>query len=264
MSSSKMSLKLLIDSKHNRVVFAEAGKDFVDFLLSLLALPLGTVIRLLTKSTTIGCISSLYGSLEKLDESYLQPNQNKDSILKPTIATQVTNRNFLLPDTRKPENRKLYYCSSHPGYVSDIKNSVCSHCRISQGFGFGARSSSCASSSYIFSSSSSSSSSACSCSMSQEVKFVGTNVSASTDTPASDQAGGYVKGLVTYMVTDDLSVSPLSMVSVVGLLNKIEIKDFSLLEEKVVEFGIKEGLELLKASLLSKGALTAAFLPKLN
>ncbi|KAL3579219.1 hypothetical protein D5086_020723 [Populus alba] len=233
MAASKMSLKLLIDSKHNRVVFAEAGKDFVDFLLSLLALPLGTVIRLLTKSTTIGCISSLYGSLEKLDESYLQPNQNKDSILKPTIATQVTNRNFLLPDTRKPENRKLYYCSSHPGYVSDIKNSVCSHCRISQGFGF-------------------------------EVKFVGTNVSASTDTPASDQAGGYVKGLVTYMVTDDLSVSPLSMVSVVGLLNKIEIKDFSLLEEKVVEFGIKEGLELLKASLLSKGALTAAFLPKLN
>jgi hypothetical protein len=42
------------------------------------------------------------------------------------------------------------------------------------------------------------------------------------------------------MVTDDLSVSPMSMVSVVGLLNKIEIKDFSVLEEKVVEFGIDE------------------------
>jgi len=213
MAASKMSLKLLIDSKHNRVVFAEAGKDFVDFLLTLLALPLGTVIRLLTKSTMIGCISSIYGSLEKLDESYLQPNQNKDSILKPTITTQVTHPNFLLPDTKKPENRKLYYCPSHPGYVSDIHNSVCSHCR-SQGY----------TRNY----------------MSQEVKFVGTNVSASTYTPASDQAGGYVKGLVTYMVTDDLSVSPMSMVSVVGLLNKIEIKDFSVLEEKVVEFGINE------------------------
>jgi hypothetical protein len=76
--------------------------------------------------------------------------------------------------------------------------------------------------------------------MNQKVEFVGTNVSASTDTSASDQAGGYVKGLVTYMVTDDLSVSPMSMVSVVGLLNKIEIKDFSVLEEKVVEFGIDE------------------------
>ncbi|KAG6760273.1 hypothetical protein POTOM_036780 [Populus tomentosa] len=139
-----MSLKVLIDSKHNKVVFAEAGKDFVDFLLNLLALPLGTVIQLLTKSTMIGCIASLYGSLEKLDES-------------------------------------------------------------SQGYG----------TRYL----------------SQEVKFVGTNDSTSTDTPTSDQAGGYVKGLVTSMMTDDLSVlSPMSMVSVVGLLNKIEIKDFSVLE----------------------------------
>ena len=70
--------------------------------------------------------------------------------------------------------------------------------------------------------------------MSQEVKFVGTNVSAATDTPASDQ-GGYVKVLVTCMVTDDLSVSPMSMVSVVGLLNKIDIKDFSVLEEGINE-----------------------------
>ncbi|XP_011027124.1 PREDICTED: uncharacterized protein LOC105127495 [Populus euphratica] len=235
MAASKMSLKLLIDSKHSRVVFAEAGKDFVDFLLSLLALPLGTVIRLLTKSTMTGCIANLYGSLEKLDESYMQPNQNKDSILKPPITTQVTNPSFLLPDTKKPEDRKLYYCSNHPGYVSDIHNSVCSHCSSHYGTSY----------------------------MNQEVKFVRTNVSASTDTPASDQAGGYVKGLVIYMVTDDLSVSPMSMVSVVGLLNKIEIKDFSVLEERVVDFGIDEGLELLKASFLSKGALTAVFLPKL-
>nr|TKS16854.1 hypothetical protein D5086_0000016850 [Populus alba] len=175
-----MSLKVLIDSKHNKVVFAEAGKDFVDFLLNLLALPLGTVIQLLTKSTMIGCIASLYGSLEKLDESYLQPNQNWDSILKPIIIARVTNPNFLLPDTKKPENRK------------------------SQGYG----------TRYL----------------SQEVKFVGTNDSTSTDTPTSDLAGGYMKGLVTYMVTDDLSLSPMSMVSVVGLLNKIEIKDFSVLE----------------------------------
>jgi hypothetical protein len=85
--------------------------------------------------------------------------------------------------------------------------------------------------------------------MSQEVKFVGTNVSASTDTPASDQDGGYVKGLVTYMVTGDLSVSPMSMVSGVGMLNKFNIKDFGVLEEKVVEFGINEVLLVLNSIL---------------
>ncbi|KAJ6309384.1 hypothetical protein OIU77_015186 [Salix suchowensis] len=82
MSTSTMSLKLLIDSKHNKVVVAEAGKDFVHFLLNLLSLPLGTVIQLLTKPAMTGCVANLYGSLEELDESYLQPNQNKDSLLK--------------------------------------------------------------------------------------------------------------------------------------------------------------------------------------
>ncbi|KAJ6325316.1 hypothetical protein OIU76_012408 [Salix suchowensis] len=237
MSTSTMSLKLLIDSKHNKVIFAEAGKDFVDFLLDLLALPLGTVIQLVTKPAMTGCVANLYGSLEKLDESYLQPSQNKDSILNPTITTQITNPSFLLPNTKKPikpKTPKLYYCPRHPGLVSDIQNSVCSQCR-SQGYGT------------VY--------------LSQEVKFAVTNDSTSTDTATSDQ-GGYVKGVVTYTVTDDLSVSPLSMVSVVILLNKLNIKDFGVLKEKVVEFGIDEGLELLKASLLSKDALTAVFLLK--
>jgi hypothetical protein len=74
------------------------------------------------------------------------------------------------------------------------------------------------------------------------------NDSTSTDTPTSDQ-GGYVKGLVTYMVTGDLSVSPMSMVSGVGMLNKFNIKDFGVLEEKVVEFGINEVLLVLNSIL---------------
>ncbi|KAJ6309387.1 hypothetical protein OIU77_015189 [Salix suchowensis] len=144
-----------------------------------------------------GCVANLYGSLEKLNESYLQPNQNKDSLLKPTVASQVTDSNFLLPDTnRKPEDQKLYYCSRHPGSVSHTRNSVCSLCRSD---GYGSR--------YL----------------DREVKFAVTSDSTSnvngvkgfTDTPPSDQ-GGYVKGVVTYTVTDDLSVSPMSMVSVVG------------------------------------------------
>ncbi|CAK7325621.1 unnamed protein product [Dovyalis caffra] len=127
--------------------------------------------------------------------------------------------------------------NDHPGFVSDIQNSVCSNCR-----------SRCNRTRY----------------MNQEVKVVDTNSSTSTDRhvkfvatncstptdgptsylgdrPTSDQ-GGYVKGSVRYMVTDDLSVSPIA------------------LEEKVVEFGISQGLELLKASLWSNGALTAVFL----
>ncbi|KAJ6432721.1 hypothetical protein OIU84_019878 [Salix udensis] len=194
MSASKMSLKLLIDSKLSKVVFAEARKDFVDFLLHLLSLPLGTVMQVLTKSAMTGCIGNLYGSLQKLDESYLQPNQNKDSILNPTTTTPVTNPNFLLPNiNRKPEDQKLYCCEDHPGFVSDFQNSVCSQCRYAMDLEM-----------------------ICQCLQCRWCLFV-------------------------------------------GLLNKFDIKDFCVLEEKVVQFGINEGLELLKASLSSKDALTADF-----
>ncbi|KAL9365411.1 hypothetical protein Peur_043284 [Populus x canadensis] len=232
MTNSKISLKLLIDTNRNQVVFAEAGKDFVDFLLHLLSLPVGRVVRLIKKSAMTGCIANLYESLESLNESYLQPNQNKDSLLCPVIVTKVTNSNFMLPySNKKPENQKLHYCSKHPGCVSDVFNSFCSHC-TSPGYPRYRN---------------------------QEVKFNGTSDS-TTSSAKPNGEGGYVKALVTYMVTNDLSVSPMSMVSGVGLLNKFNIKDFGVLEEKVVDFGIDEGIELLKASLLSKDALTAVFL----
>jgi hypothetical protein len=51
------------------------------------------------------------------------------------------------------------------------------------------------------------------------------------------------------MVTGDLSVSPMSMVSGVGMLDKFNIKDFGVLEEKVVEFGINEVLLVLNSIL---------------
>jgi hypothetical protein len=159
-----------------------------------------------------GCIANLYESLESLNESYLQPNPNKDSLLCPIIVTKVTNSSFLLPySNKKPENQKLYYCSQHPGYVSDVFNSFCSHC-ASPGYPRYRN---------------------------QEVKFIGTSDS-TTSSAKPNGEGGYVKALVTYMVTNDLSVSPMSMVSGVGLLNKFNIKDFGVLEEKVVDFGIDE------------------------
>ncbi|KAF4372152.1 hypothetical protein F8388_000368 [Cannabis sativa] len=81
---SKVTLKLLIDSKGQRVLFAEAGKDFADFLFTLLSLPVGTVIRLLSTNGMVGSIGNLYESFENLSSTYIQPNVNKDIILKPS------------------------------------------------------------------------------------------------------------------------------------------------------------------------------------
>ena len=45
MANSKVSLKLLIDRSSHKVLFAEAGKVFVDFMLYLSELPLDSLPR---------------------------------------------------------------------------------------------------------------------------------------------------------------------------------------------------------------------------
>lgn len=82
-SSTTVNLKFMIDKKRKKVLFAEAGKDFVDFLFTLLSFPVGTVIRLLSKDGMIGCLGKLYESVENLNDTYMQPNLNKDVLLKP-------------------------------------------------------------------------------------------------------------------------------------------------------------------------------------
>ncbi|XP_028555287.1 uncharacterized protein LOC110102472, partial [Dendrobium catenatum] len=46
--------------EQKRVVFVEAGSDFIDVLFSFLTLPLGSIIRLLGKQTDLGSLDSLY------------------------------------------------------------------------------------------------------------------------------------------------------------------------------------------------------------
>jgi hypothetical protein len=51
-----------VDTKAARVLYAEASKDVVDFLFSLLTLPVGTVVKILGNDAMVGSIGNLYGS----------------------------------------------------------------------------------------------------------------------------------------------------------------------------------------------------------
>ncbi|CAM8952217.1 unnamed protein product [Rhodiola kirilowii] len=74
---------------------------------------------------------------------------------------------------------------------------------------------------------------------------------------------GYVKEAVTYMVMDDLEVKPMSStISVMSLLNTLDIKDVGELKENTVTIDKAEALQLLRASLISKTVLTYVFLSK--
>ncbi|KAK9282975.1 hypothetical protein L1049_011200 [Liquidambar formosana] len=227
MPTTKVSLRLMIDKNAHKVLFAEAEKEFVDFLFHLLSLPVGTVVRLLSKQNMVGCIGSLYESIENLSETYMQHSQNKDILLKPSAPPQFADFPFLLADesVSAPANR-FFNCPNNHRYVSDDPRNTCPLCWGS---------------------------------MSRDVTYVAP-VTTNRENKASTSEGGYVKGLFTYMVMDDLSVMPVSVIAGIGVLNKCNVKEFDALEEKKVEFGIDEGLQLLKASLQSKAALTYVFL----
>ncbi|EYU36138.1 hypothetical protein ABFS82_14G239300 [Erythranthe guttata] len=219
MAESTLSLKLLINSQSKRVLFAEAGKDFVDFLFYILSLPVGTVINLLKKQENIGSLANLYESIENLNETYIQPNKTKEAILKP-VATVPGSNIPLLALNDSSSKRKFYRCSNCFGYVSDDANASCP---------------------------------SCSRKMTTALSYVAPPQRASGEV-------GFVKGVVTYMVMDDLAVIPLSTISSITLLHKFHVKELSSLEEKVVNFGMDEAVKLLNASMQTKKVLTEVFL----
>ncbi|KAL1544107.1 hypothetical protein AAHA92_21002 [Salvia divinorum] len=229
MANSKVSMKLLIDnSKVRRVLFAEASKDCVDFLFNILSLPVATIIRLLREEGMEGSLPNLYKSLEDLNDTYLLPNQNKDAFLKP-VAPVSSSSVPLLALPAAQIQKKFYrcntctnngFCNSY-NYVSEDPRATCP---------------------------------SCSKVMNLRLSYV--------DPPAMEAAskeGGLVKGVVTYMVMDDLVIKPMSTISSITMLNKFNVKEVGSLEEKVVDLGMNEAIKLLKTSLETNIVLTTVF-----
>jgi hypothetical protein len=83
----------LVEKGKNKVVYAEAGKDFVDVLFSFLTLPLGTISRLVAKESNMkfGSLSSLYQSVSDLDQQHLWSQNCKEMLLKPRSPMDIYN-----------------------------------------------------------------------------------------------------------------------------------------------------------------------------
>ncbi|MQM09289.1 hypothetical protein Taro_042157 [Colocasia esculenta] len=223
-----LTLKLLVDKEKKKVLFAEAGKDVADFLFSLLALPLGTVTRLLAEKEMVGSVGKLYGSLERLDGTYLKAGVDRNTLLKPTIQSNTPcQTTFLLESSQSTAVKSFYRCDGghYCNYVTDGTGARCPNCNRP---------------------------------MTDKITYVAPPKQKGTAADAGRE--GYVQGVVTYVVMDDLAVEPMSTISCITVLNRFQIKDLSSLEERTVELGFEEGLLMLKASLLSKTILSDVFL----
>nr|XP_004293071.2 PREDICTED: uncharacterized protein LOC101304653 [Fragaria vesca subsp. vesca] len=257
MAVSTISLRLLIDIERQKVLFAEASKDFVDFLFTLLSLPVATVIRLLSEDGMVGSFGKLYESVEDLDFTYMP--LDKDILLKPKAPFAGPNILGLLADVDEPAatNKVFYMCSDNNSSSNSNKKLIKKS--------FPKKKTNKRSSCYVLGYTSEPNCSGsttitphlyvtedpnqqcpqCNHIMSSQVIYV--------DEPKTIDSGagvaGYVKGgLFTYMIMDDLEVKPISSIGT--------------LEEKAVDLGMNEGLRLLKESLQSKSVLSNVFLEK--
>ncbi|GKV28511.1 hypothetical protein SLEP1_g37555 [Rubroshorea leprosula] len=222
-TTAKVSLRLLVDKKAEKVLFAEANKDFVDFLFNLLSLPIGTVIRLLSKHGMVGCLGNLYESVETLNDTYMQASQAKDSLLKPEFFASGEAVPLLLPNIQTATSTKFYKCPSCGVHAAYDPTATCPRCG-------------------------------------RLINSLMTFVESPKNPFSPVNQGGFVKGVVTYMVMDNLEVKPMSTITGISMLNRFNVKEIGSLEDRVVDLGMDQGVKLLKASLQSKNVLTDVFL----
>ncbi|XP_020686480.2 uncharacterized protein LOC110102471 [Dendrobium catenatum] len=76
-----------------------------------------------------------------------------------------------------------------------------------------------------------------------------------------EKSGVFVNDRAGFIITDNLWVMPISVMTGFSVLEKLQINDASMLEERVINVGNEEALNLLRRSLESKRALTEFFFP---
>ncbi|XP_008233660.1 PREDICTED: uncharacterized protein LOC103332689 [Prunus mume] len=162
--STSMTLKLLVRTKGRKVLFAKATKEVVDFLFNLLSLPVGTVVRLLSKN----CLFTMHTTVE---------TSSKGGYAKPKAAVAGSNILLLLTNDVDSNAKQFYICTNCVRCISDVSGTVCPSCRYA---------------------------------MSTQVIYVCPQ--ASSTVAATSGEGGYVKGVVTYMIMDTLEVKPMSAI----------------------------------------------------
>ncbi|KAI5391973.1 uncharacterized protein LOC127105903 [Lathyrus oleraceus] len=226
-NNSKIDIKVVQSKSQKKVVFAEANGDFVNFILSFLTMPLGSIIKLLGPNYFDGCVTNLYKSVENLDSSLCTCSHTV--LLNPGVAPQFGFPKQLLniPHAEHP----LYYYGT--GTSKQVYDSF-THCyenveaKIKGG---------------VFS-------------KKPESIFNGRTLTAlDPRSPNRSKVVGFVKKEALYGVGDDLTVKALSADFCLSYFKESSIP-LDDLEVKVISIGEVEAMNILGASLISKFTLT--------
>ncbi|XP_074561506.1 uncharacterized protein LOC141817777, partial [Curcuma longa] len=123
-AKQRITLKLLVNKTKNCVALVESDLDFVDVLLSFLTLPVGTVVRLLNKQSSLGCFDKLYHGVEQLDKKYLVTAACKSMLTNPVSSSAVRCQKLKI-NVDEMGNLYACICKSCPhrtfSYYSSVK-----------------------------------------------------------------------------------------------------------------------------------------------
>ncbi|CAH1445952.1 unnamed protein product [Lactuca virosa] len=184
-NETSVPLKVFVDDKKKKVMFAEAEEDFVEILFSFLTLPLGTIARQLSRIfpgdstyTKLGSLTSLHESVGNLNMTLFSSLESKGSLVH-TI------------------NSSAHLCEKLKVNLNhDQRARVFPHEEI------------------------------------------------------------FLKKKAKFIITDDLNVVPIVLDKSIELLNSLGVDYIDELQEKTVNFGLKEFIHLLKWSLFTNNSLT--------
>ncbi|KAF2558835.1 hypothetical protein F2Q68_00018071 [Brassica cretica] len=232
MEETPFSLRLLVDEKRNKVVLAEACRDFVDVLFSLLTLPMGTIVRLLQKHKQqpmrLGCFNNIYKSVSDMTIDDFETEACRTMLLYPRSIKEIHCRRLKL-NIDDTEATKFFTCPLSPRSCKKYSNFNTSRC-------------------------------SCGDLMTREFQVseedqLGSPIGNNDD-------GVFVSCRSSYIVTDDLRVTLSSLGVISKELNLLGYADFDDVKEILLDAGIKEVLTLLGNFFASDFPLSRTFLGK--
>lgn len=209
-NSNSMSLKLIVSKSKKKVLYAEAGVKLVDFLFSFLAFPLGAVVKHLGGNSRLGCIDNLYkGASDLSSENYIKSEECKNMLLSPKLFPHSGFDSHILEVGEEyPKYRYNDY-----GDIEIVRNT-----NKSKGSSIGNE---------------------------EEASDLAIILDPKSPTGETIKGEGYLKGPATFMIMDNLLVTPFSPTSIITQLNQMKVST-SDVEERIVTVGKDEVRLLLK------------------
>jgi hypothetical protein len=175
----------------------------------------------------VGSAGDLYASVSRLDRAYVMPGADMDALLRPAVPSPAAASNTSLLRLPGPSSsaaapsKQFFWCGQNhsptysygrPGnnYVTEASGGKCPTCSMPM----------------------------------TDVTYLAPPDSGGSGQAAKAVAGvgakGFVQGVVTYTVTDNLTVTPMSAIASMTLLNTLGVRDFRALREKTVRLGPRE------------------------